>query len=139
MREVNIYIELESIGPRTKRGLYGYILECGQETREGFGQAEGTVISRFLQATGEALGRINKPCVVNVFLYNSWMVHAINRYLPEWRTKDWESARGRKIKNWELWKQVGKAAEPHDVIAFNFSETPYTDWLKREIKKRATV
>lgn len=136
MQEVNIYIELDSIGPRTRQGRYGYVLECGQETREGFGYAEGTVIARFLQAAGEALGRINKPCAVNIFLRNRWLAHAINNEIPVWQRQGWKNAKGEEIKNRELWQRLAAGAAPHDVMAFSFPETPYTDWLKREIEKR---
>ena len=36
--EINIYIELDSMSPKTTEGYYGYVLEWKTKTREGFGK-----------------------------------------------------------------------------------------------------
>ena len=49
--EINIYIELDSMSPKTTEGYYGYVLEWKTKTREGFGKTEGSPAKRLLVAS----------------------------------------------------------------------------------------
>lgn len=104
--EINIYIELDSMSPKTTEGYYGYVLEWKTKTREGFGKTEGSPAKRLLVALTEALDRIRVDCAVNIFCGNRWAAHALNDDLKHWKENGWKNVRGTEIKHRELWERV---------------------------------
>lgn len=112
--EINIYIELDSMSPKTTEGYYGYVLEWKTKTREGFGKTEGSPAKRLLVALTEALDRIRVDCAVNIFCGNRWAAHALNDDLKHWKENGWKNVRGTEIKHRELWERVEKHTEITD-------------------------
>lgn len=131
--EINIYIELDSMSPKTTAGYYGYVLEWKTKTREGFGKTEGSQAKRLLVALTEALDRIRVDCAVNIFCGNRWAAHALNNDLKRWKENGWKNVRGTEIKHRELWERVEKHTETMDIMAFYAENHPYKEWLGREM------
>lgn len=133
--EINIYIELDSMSPKTTEGYYGYVLEWKTKTREGFGKTEGSPAKRLLVALTEALDRIRVDCAVNIFCGNRWAAHALNDDLEHWKENGWKNVRGTEIKHKELWERVEKHTETMDIMAFYAENHPYKEWLRREMEE----
>ena len=56
--------------------------------------------------------------------------------ISEWKKNDWTNARGVKLSNWELWRDISELSTLHD-IAFASSDTtnPYEMWISDSIRK----
>jgi ribonuclease HI len=65
-----------------------------------------------LRGVIEGLKLLKEPCQVEVISDSSYVVNAINSWLPGW------IARGfKKVKNVDLWKEYITFSEPHDIVA----------------------
>ena len=111
--EINIYIELDSMSPKTTEGYYGYVLEWKTKTREGFGKTEGSPAKRLLVALTEALDRIRVDCAVNIFCGNRWAAHALNDDLKHWKENGWKNVRGTEITHRELYEYITQFKSQH--------------------------
>lgn len=136
---VNIYIDTDSVFPRSSEKHYGYVLECiireTPYTREGFGSMTGTYNEVTLTAAKEALNRINTRCEVHLFTRNIYVLDMIDRNLDKWVENDFTGANGQKIKNAELWREVYEASKECNLVP-EPGEHSYSRWIKEEIEKQ---
>lgn len=136
---VNIYIDTDSVFPRSSEKSYGYVLECiireTPYTREGFGSMKGTYNEATLTAAKVALSRINTRCEVHLFTRNIYVLDMIDRNLDKWVENDFTGATGQKIKSAELWREVYEASKDCNLVP-EPGEHSYSRWIKEEIEKR---
>lgn len=138
MQDVTIYIETSIHGPAKKAGKYIYILECMREgvpvTREGRGSAEETTENQLvLIALRDALKRLNCRCAVVIYTNSGHIAGAINNRWPAtWKKNGWKSARGRPVKNADLWKEGMELLEQHMYLCDTDSHS-YSEWMKNQL------
>ncbi len=65
-----------------------------------------------LMAVIEGLKALKEPCEVTIYSDSSYVVKAINEWLPAWIARDFK-----KVKNPDLWKEYLKVAKPHKIKA----------------------
>lgn len=140
---VNIYITTSIRGPVRKNGGYGYVIEFIKKdgspiTRSGVGyEIKATENKLVLMALKAALKRLTKRCSALVFTKCEYVLSSYkNEWISEWKKNDWTNARGVKLSNWELWRDISELSTLHD-IAFASSGTanPYEMWISDSIRK----
>ena len=112
VKKVSIFSDGSSLG-NPGPGGWGTILRFGKHEKElSGGEAETTNNRMELRAVIEGLKALKESCDVTIYSDSSYVVKAINEWLPAW------IARGfKKVKNPELWKEYLEAAKPHRIHA----------------------
>ncbi len=109
-KRITLYSDGSSLG-NPGPGGYGGILEYNGHTKEYFGGEDHTTNNRMeLRGVIEGLKRLKEPCDVEVVSDSSYVVKAINEWLPGWIRKDFK-----KVKNVDLWKEYLEVSKPHTV------------------------
>jgi len=112
MKQVHLYSDGSSLG---NPGFGGYcaILKFGKaEKVVSGGQKLATNNQMELKAVIEGLKALKEPCDVTITSDSSYVVKAINEWLPGWIKKDFK-----KVKNPDLWKEYVEVSKPHRVKA----------------------
>lgn len=65
----------------------------------------------------EALDRVNKDSEITVYSDSAYLRSGYTRYLQDWKTNGWKTAKGDEVKNKVLWQQISKKTVRH-VIRF---------------------
>jgi ribonuclease HI len=113
MKKVTIYTDGACRG-NPGPGGWGAILMYSGAKKEISGGEPGTTNNRMeLQAVISALGALKEPCRVELYTDSQYVSDAINKgWLKSWEKTGWR--RG-KIKNQDMWKDLSKLLNVHDV------------------------
>jgi ribonuclease H len=139
---VNIYITTSIRGPAKRNGGYGYVIEFIKKdgspvTRSGVGYEERATENRLtLLALKDALKRLTKSCSVLVFTRCEYVFRAFqNGWILEWEKSAWTNSKGKKLNDWELWKEIKELSTIHK-LSFESTEVknPYEMWISENIK-----
>lgn len=129
--KVNIYIEVYYTGPAVMDNagmwLIEYIKSNGTPvTRSGIIKKDKiTENALVLELLVAALETLTKLCFVRVNTRCEHVLHTTqNHWLVQWKKNDWRNAKGREIKNKELWQKVSELMELH-VVSFCSGEHSY--------------
>lgn len=129
--KVNIYIEVYYTGPAVMDNagmwLIEYIKSNGTPvTRSGIIKKDKTTENALvLELLAAALETLTKLCFVRVNTRCEHVLHTTqNHWLVQWKKNDWRNAKGREIKNKELWQKVSELMELH-VVSFCNGEHSY--------------
>lgn len=139
--KVKIYLETTVHGPAVRQAagiwLIEYIKKDGTpETRQGILYRENTTENTLvLELLKEAFSKLTKTCSVGV---NTKCKHVLNvmenHWLPQWEKAGWNNAKGRPVKNAELWKQCAEKMRRH-YVSFQEEEHSYRSVMQLELKK----
>lgn len=139
--QVTIFIETSLHGPAIRKAagewLIEYIKSNGDpETRQEVIAKEKTTENALaLELLRDALKRLTKPCSVRV---NTECEHILNtmgnHWLPQWEKNGWNNAKGKLVKNAELWQQCQELMMKHS-ISFSNEENSYRNVMQTEIRK----
>lgn len=138
---INIYIETSHHGTKPKDGAYLYLIEYIDHndqpiTRGGICFTTATENQMVLQALIRALARITKPAEVRVFTGAGHVLGALkNEWPKQWQAAGWKNAKGKAIRNADLWEQLLPELEKHTIESTN-EEHSYKAWMETEIKRR---
>ncbi len=140
---VNIYITTSIRGPVRKKGGYGYIIEFIKKdgnpiTRSGFGYKEKVTENRLvLLALKNALKRLTKSCSVLVFTKCEHILSSYrNGWILEWEKSAWTNAKGKKLTDWELWRDIQELSTKHKLSFESVDvKNPYEMWISENIKR----
>jgi ribonuclease HI len=112
MKRVTIFSDGSSLG-NPGPGGWGTILRFGKHEKELTGGEPMTTNNRMeLRAVIEGLKALKEPCEVTIYSDSSYVVKAINEWLPAWIARDFK-----KVKNPDLWKEYLEVAKPHKIKA----------------------
>ncbi len=112
MKKIHLYSDGSSLG---NPGFGGYcaILRYRDHEKVVCGaQPDVTNNQMELLAVIEGLKTLKEPCDVTITSDSSYVVKAINEWLPNWVKKDFKN-----VKNPDLWKAYLEAAAPHRIHA----------------------
>lgn len=125
MFKVNIYIATTWKSPAQKEGAAAWLVEFTKkdgniETRPGEGpgvmRLEGTETSAVLTALTEAVKILSKSCEIRIFTLNDRILAPLkNGWLERWKGNNFQTAKGKTVKNSEKWKELGKLLEKHTL------------------------
>ena len=92
------------------------LLRSGDRERELSGGEALTTNNRMeLRAAIEALRALRRPARVVLTTDSEYVRLGITEWLPTWRARGWRTASGSAVRNRELWEELHRALEPHDV------------------------
>ena len=123
MYQINMYLETSIRGVRATTGWYGYILEYidkfgNPHIIEDYDrEIDITPHQLGLMAFLEALDRVNKDSEITVYSDSAYLRSGYTRYLQDWKTNGWKTAKGTEVKNKVLWQQIARKTVRH-VIRF---------------------
>lgn len=136
MGEVNLYVETNITGIRSKKGKYIYLLEYetskGAATVWNIGEIEANKDVAELTAIVEATRRIKKPCILNIYVTSDILMHNLRHLLQQWAKNNFCRADGKRLSRWELWKEVYVNTSICDVRAYNKTHS-YSKWLLKQL------
>jgi len=87
----------------------------GVERELSGGEAATTNNRMELTAAAAALEALKRPCVVVVHTDSQYVKDGITRWHTGWVRKNWRTAGGDPVKNYDLWQRLLAAAAPHKV------------------------
>lgn len=98
-------------------GGWGALLQWNRKEKELTGAAEDTTNNRMeMRAVIEALKALNQPCHVKIHSDSALIVKAFKQgWIDNWQKRGWKKADKKPVENQDLWKEMLKAMEPHDV------------------------
>lgn len=143
MQKVDIYIDTYHTGNLKKgTGTYSIILEYMTSknfpiTKDYIEGARSTTKNRTaLIACISALKHMNRPCDIRITINSEYITQAINTNAWfEWLNTG-KNAKGKPVKNMDLWQQLFELVDQHHT-EFIFSErNSYSDCMYRELQKR---
>lgn len=85
----------------------------------------------------EALKRMNRSCVLCIHTESKYLVSCLeNKWVDEWRTRNWVNAKGSIVANAEEWKELDKLLAKHrysfDVRKKNVNEVFFVEEIRRK-------
>ena len=115
MNNVEIYTDGACRG-NPGPGGWGALLRYGGVERELCGGEPDTTNNRMeLQAAIEGLKALKRPCQVDLTTDSEYVRNGITRWLEGWKKKGWKTAAKKPVKNADLWQQLDKARDNHQV------------------------
>ena len=138
--EVKIFIESTWKGPAKRDGVAMWLEECMKNgephTRQGFIHLkDGTEAQGNLMAMINAFHILKKPCSASVFTQCEHILNTIqNHWHIQWQKNDWHNAKGKPVKNVELWKMLMEKSLPH-AYAVHRGHHEYSNVMQAEVAK----
>lgn len=136
-KKINLYIATTIKGKAIRNyGAYLYILEWVKDgvpyTRSRAGHmADVNEDKLALTALLCALQRVREPAEIQVFTDCSHIIHAIqNHWYKQWEKAGWKNAKGKPVKEPDLWERITEAMEPH-IVTFTDEKHSYSAWMER--------
>lgn len=68
-----------------------------------------------LIAAIEGLKCLKKRCIVQIITDSKYLKLGISIWIKKWKTKKWNTAKKKKIKNLDLWKKLNKLNKIHKI------------------------
>ena len=79
------------------------------------GKREATNNRMEMVAAIEALGALGGPHRVELFTDSTYLKKGITEWLSKWRAKGWKTAAKKDVKNRDLWEELDRALQTHEV------------------------
>lgn len=85
----------------------------------------------------EALKRMNRSCVLCIHTESKYLVSCLeNKWVDEWRARNWVNAKGNIVANAEEWKELDELLAKHrysfDVRKKNVNEVFFVEEIRRK-------
>ena len=115
MKTVNIYTDGACRG-NPGIGGWGALIEYGNTKKEYFGGELNTTNNQMeLKAAIEGLKALKEPCIVNLTTDSKYVMQGITSWIDNWKKNNWKSSTKKDVKNKDLWVELDKYVEIHDV------------------------
>lgn len=98
-------------------GGWGTILRSGDYEKEFFGsEAETTNNKMELTAVIEGFRALKRPCKVVLYTDSQYVANALEKgWAESWKANGWRKADKKPAQNIELWDELLKLIEPHEL------------------------
>ena len=115
MKTVNIYTDGACRG-NPGIGGWGVLIEYEDFNKELFGGEKHTTNNRMeLMAAIQGLKALNENCIVRLTTDSKYVMDGINSWIMNWKKNNWKNSQKQSVKNKDLWIQLDKLNEQHDV------------------------
>ena len=99
------------------RGGWGAILRYGGTEKELSGGETNTTNNRMeLTAAIRSLEALKRPCTVDLYTDSKYVKDGVMLWLRGWKARGWKTADRKPVKNVDLWEQLDKQVQKHQVI-----------------------
>lgn len=142
MYQINVYLETSIRGVRATTGWYGYILEYIMRNGEPYlheeygREVDITPNQLALISFLEALEQVNKDSEITIYSDSAYLRSGYTRYLQDWKTNGWKTAKGTEVKNKVLWQQIARKTVRHVIRFEPMWKHKYKDQMVSELMKR---
>lgn len=97
-------------------GGWGALLQCQDQEKTAYGYAADTTNNRMeLQAAIEGLKLLKLPCQVDLTTDSQYVRQGITQWIHNWKRNQWRTAAKAPVKNADLWQQLDKLVQQHEV------------------------
>ena len=97
-------------------GGWGALIRLGDKEKEISGGEPDTTNNRMeLRAAIEALNALKRPCKVKLSIDSTYVKDGITKWIFGWQKNGWRTAARKPVKNADLWQDLLKAVEPHQI------------------------
>jgi len=97
-------------------GGWGALLRFEDTEKELFGGEENTTNNRMeLMAVIESLNSLTRRCTIRVTTDSNYVKDGISSWIHNWKKRNWMTAAKKPVKNKDLWQELDKAVNKHDV------------------------
>ncbi|MEO9601389.1 ribonuclease HI [Parasphingorhabdus sp.] len=97
-------------------GGWGALIRFGDKEKEIAGGEPETTNNRMeLRAAIEALNTLKRPCKVKLSIDSTYVKDGITKWIFGWQKNGWRTAARKPVKNADLWQDLLKAVEPHQI------------------------
>ena len=114
-RRVAIFTDGACSGNPGPGGWGAILLYRGNRKELHGGEFETTNNRMELTAAIRALEALKKPSKVDLFTDSQYVRGGITEWLPAWRRNGWMTAAKKPVKNVDLWRELHRLSEVHDV------------------------
>jgi ribonuclease HI len=115
MKTVNIYTDGACRG-NPGVGGWGALIEYENHNKEIFGGEKLTTNNQMeLMAAIQGLKALSEKCIVNLTTDSKYVMDGINSWIKNWKKNNWKNSQKQNVKNKDLWIQLDKLNEQHDV------------------------
>ena len=115
MKTVNIYTDGACRG-NPGVGGWGALIEYENHNKEIFGGENLTTNNQMeLMAAIQGLKALSEKCIVNLTTDSKYVMDGINSWIKNWKRNSWKNSQKQNVKNKDLWIQLDKLNEQHDV------------------------
>ena len=115
MKTVNIYTDGACRG-NPGVGGWGVLIEYENHNKEMFGGEKITTNNQMeLMAAIQGLKALSEKCIVNLTTDSKYVMDGINSWIINWKKNNWKNSQKQNVKNKDLWIQLDKLNEQHDV------------------------
>ena len=115
MKTVNIYTDGACRG-NPGVGGWGALIEYESHNKEIFGGEKLTTNNQMeLMAAIQGLKALSEKCIVNLTTDSKYVMDGINSWIKNWKRNNWKNSQKQNVKNKDLWIQLDKLNEQHDV------------------------
>ncbi|WP_457667126.1 ribonuclease HI [Thiolapillus sp.] len=97
-------------------GGWGALLRYGEVEKELWGGEEATTNNRMeLQAVIEGLSALTRPSSITIVTDSQYVKNGMTQWIHNWKRNGWKTAARKPVKNADLWQQLDKLVQTHDV------------------------
>ncbi|MEO9635935.1 MAG: ribonuclease HI [Parasphingorhabdus sp.] len=97
-------------------GGWGALIRFGDKEKEISGGEPETTNNRMeLRAAIEALNTLKRPCKIKLSIDSTYVKDGITKWIFGWQKNGWRTAAKKPVKNADLWQDLLKAVEPHQI------------------------
>ncbi|MGQ8365847.1 ribonuclease HI [Glaciecola sp. 1036] len=115
MKKVVMYTDGSCLG-NPGPGGFGALLEYkGTEKSIAKGFKLTTNNRMELLAVIEGLNALKSPCHVTLYTDSQYVKNGIQKWIHNWKKRDWRTADKKKVKNEDLWKKLDLVANKHQI------------------------
>lgn len=115
MKKVEIYTDGACRG-NPGPGGWGVLLIYQDTKKTLYGGAQDTTNNRMeMQAVIEALKALKSECEVNLYTDSKYVMDSVNKWLPGWKKRGWQTSNKKPVKNKDLWEILDIATKEHKI------------------------
>ena len=97
-------------------GGWGVLLRYRNRTKKLYGGEQNTTNNRMeLMAAIKALNTLKESCEVELTTDSQYLRNGITKWIKQWKTKDWKRSNKKPVKNIDLWQQLDKDVQRHQI------------------------
>ena len=115
-QEVILYTDGACSGNPGPGGWGALLIWNGKEKELSGGEPNTTNNRMEMRAVIEGLKALNKSCHVKIHSDSALIVNTFNKgWIDNWQKKGWKKADKKPVENRDLWEDMLKAMQPHNV------------------------
>lgn len=115
MKKIEIYTDGACRG-NPGPGGWGVLLIYEGIKKTLYGGAQDTTNNRMeMQAVIEALKALKSDCEVSLYTDSKYVMDGINKWLPGWKKRDWQTSNKKPVKNKDLWEILDIATQSYKI------------------------